>query len=428
MNIKNLYELFNKYPSVSTDTRNIKPGSIFFALKGENFNGNAFAEKALLSGAVFAVVDEEKYVKDDRFILVNDVLDTLQQLALEHRKNLKIPFIGITGTNGKTTTKELFNIVLSKNFNTASTKGNLNNHIGVPLTILDINKNHEIAIIEMGANHPGEIAELCNITDPDFGIITNIGKAHLEGFLNIDNIIDTKTALYRHIKNKGGKIFVNCDNDLLFSLSEGTNRILFGSGDDSTIKGKILEMSPFITLGWGDNFENIVKTKLFGKYNFENILAAVCAGVYFGVSNNDINAAISEYTPNNNRSQIELRNGNTLILDAYNANPTSLSASLENFSDLKSKNKIVIIGDMGELGVNSDDEHKIILDIIKSKPFTQVFLIGKIFSKINTHNNFICFESADEGRQYFIKNKFFNSYILVKGSRFMQLEKIAEVL
>jgi UDP-N-acetylmuramoyl-tripeptide--D-alanyl-D-alanine ligase len=428
MNIKELYQLFRKHPSISTDSRNIKPKSIFFALKGENFNGNAFAENALESGAAFAVVDEEKYYKDDRFILVGNVLETLQQLAIEHRKNLNIPFIGITGTNGKTTTKELVHAVLGKKYKTAATKGNLNNHIGVPLTILEINESHEIAIIEMGANHPGEIAELCDIADPDYGIITNIGMAHLEGFINIYNIIDTKTALYRHVEKKNGKIFINSENELLISQSERNNKIFYGGRDECLVKGKIMEMSPYIRLGWGLNFENLIQTKLFGKYNFENILAAICTGVYFGVHHRLINEAITEYTPNNNRSQIEYRNGNVLILDAYNANPTSLAASIENFAELKNQNKYVIIGDMGELGENSEVEHTKIIELIKEKKIENVILVGKIFSKVNSEKGYICFSSSGEGKEYFLKNKINNAFVLIKGSRYMQLEKIAEVL
>lgn len=428
MNIEELYKLFLKHKTVSTDSRNVKKDSIFFSLKGENFNGNLFAQKAIESGAALAVVDEKEYCTDEHFVLVEDALKALQQLAIIHRNKLKIPFIGITGTNGKTTTKELVNAVLSKKYITSATKGNLNNHIGVPLTILDIKPTDEIAIIEMGANHPGEIEDLCNIANPDFGIITNIGKAHLEGFLNFENIINTKAALYRHIKNKGGKLFVNSDNKILVSLSESNDRLLYGTGENCMIQGKVLEMSPYIKLAWGENFNNEIQTRLFGKYNFENILAAIITGVYFNVDSKLINEAISDYSPSNNRSQVEFRNGNTLILDAYNANPTSLSSSLENFAELKNDNKNIIIGDMGELGLNSNEEHLKILNLIKTKGFNKVFLIGKIFCSLNSDQKNICFETAEEGKEYFLKNKISNALVLIKGSRYMQLEKIAGVL
>jgi UDP-N-acetylmuramoyl-tripeptide--D-alanyl-D-alanine ligase len=428
MTIEELYKLFQKHPLVSTDSRNVIKDSLFFSLKGENFNGNIFAKKALESGAAYAIIDEAEYQISEQYILVENVLIALQQLAILHRKTLKFPFIGITGTNGKTTTKELAFAVLSKKYRTSATKGNLNNHIGVPLTILAINNTDELAIIEMGANHPGEIAELCEISDPDYGIITNVGKAHLEGFLSLENIIKTKTALFRHIENKGGEVFVNIDNPLLVSFSKKNKRILYGTSDNGLVKGKILEMSPFIKLAWGSQFENTINTKLFGKYNFENIMAAVCLGVYFNVPKEMINEAISEYTPRNNRSQVEFRNDNILILDAYNANPTSLSAALENFSELKSDNKIVIIGDMFELGENKEEEHLKIIELLKSKNFDNVYLVGKIFKSVNLEKRYICFETSDEGREYFIANKTINSLIIVKGSRGIQLEKIAEIL
>ena len=428
MDINELYEIYLRHPVICTDSRNIEKGSIFFSLNGANFNGNSFSEKALESGAAFAIIDEEFYKKDDRYILVNNVLETLQKIAAYHRKQLNIPFLGITGTNGKTTTKELILSILNKKYKTAATKGNLNNHIGVPLTILSIKKSDEIAVIEMGANHIGEIAELCEICDPDYGIITNIGKAHLEGFKNIENIVKTKTALYKYIEKKNGKVFVNSENNLLMSLSEKNDRITYGVYNNCYLRGEIVDMSPYINLSWSDKHENLIKTQLFGKYNFENILAAICVGKFFNVDENLISEAISEYKPANFRSQIEFTEKNTLVLDAYNSNPTSLSTSIESFSDISNDIKVVIIGDMLELGENEEKEHLEILNLIHKKSFSRVFLVGKIFTKINNNSDYVCFKTSEDARNYFLKEKILDSLILIKGSRGIQLEKIIDVL
>jgi UDP-N-acetylmuramoyl-tripeptide--D-alanyl-D-alanine ligase len=422
--IKELYNIFLQHPVVCTDTRNIKEGSLFFALKGANFNANEFAKEALSKGSAFAIIDDEKYYSD-KCILVTDVLETLQQLANHHRKQFTIPIIGITGTNGKTTTKELTAAVLSKKYNTLFTQGNLNNHIGVPLTLLNLTKEHGIAVIEMGANHVEEIWALSNIAEPDFGIITNIGKAHLEGFGGYEGVIKAKSELYDFIQMKGGTLFVNGDDDLLMKLSEGISRITYGASSKSGIKG-ISDQESFLAKGkikTGDQ-EIEVKSNLAGSYNFHNILAAACIGSNFGVSAQQIKEAIEEYVPSNNRSQIINKGGNTIWADAYNANPSSMKIAVENFAALKDTSNVLILGDMYELGEESAKEHQAIADLIEKKYKGGVYLIGKEFSKVKSSGHL--FSSVDEFLKEMQLHPFTNATILLKGSRGMQMERILE--
>lgn len=430
MEIATLYELFKQHPLITTDTRNCPPNSIFFALKGDNFNGNKFAQQAIDSGCNYAVVDEAEYATSDKLILVEDVLIALQKLANYHRKTLKLPIIGITGTNGKTTTKELVTAVLSKDFNVASTKGNLNNHIGVPLTLLSITKEHEIAVVEMGASHVGEIKLLAEIAEPNFGLITNIGEAHLEGFGSFENIIKAKQELYDFIKTqKNGKVFVDFDNETLrnATIEKEITAIYYGTRDEMFVAGRILENNPFMKFEWrfSQRFHT-VQTHLIGSYNLSNALAAITIGKYFGVRSPLVSEAIEEYIPTNNRSQLKQTEKNTIIIDAYNANPTSMKAALENFSNLNAENKTLILGEMRELGENSKAEHQNIVDYITNKNIRNVFLIGHEFEE--TSNGFKSYKNIDEFSKYLSENPIQDSYILLKGSRGIQLEKCLELL
>jgi len=428
MNIESIYKIYLDNPNISIDTRTIKKGDLFFCLKGENYDGNKFADSAISSGASYVVIDDNQYYKGDKYFLVDNVLETLQELAKFHRSKLKIPVIGITGTNGKTTTKELINTVLSQKYNVIATKGNLNNHIGVPLTILNITNKHDLAIVEMGANHSGEIADLCNIADPDFGLITNIGKAHLEGFRTINNIVSTKTALYNYIKDKNGIIFINSGDDILLEKADGIGKLTYGIDKNDLINGKILDSSPFLKISWISNgVLTEVQTQLVGNYNFYNILAAISMGVFFKVDQKIISKAISDYCPSNNRSQVLKTKKNTLILDAYNANPTSMEAAIRSFSELKSNNKVLILGDMLELGEDKDKEHLQIINLIKKIKFNKVYLVGDIFCSLKT-DGLNKFRNSDEALQYFKKFQVKDSLILIKGSRGIKLEKIVEAL
>jgi len=433
--MQQLYSLFLQHPVVCTDTRNIVPNSIFFALKGANFNANEFADQALNAGCSLVVIDEEKYKKDERYFLVDDVLKALQGLANHHRKQFNIPVIGITGTNGKTTSKELVNAVLSQQFKVLATKGNLNNHIGVPLTLLSITEQHEVAIIEMGANHQGEIAELCFIAQPNYGMITNIGKAHLEGFGGYEGVIKTKNELYQHIKKTGGKLFVNVDNPLLDQLSSGMDRITFGTSENVDFKGIFIESNPFVKLQYKAKTDSgsvdkkpIVQTHLVGNYNFENILAAACIGNYFKLTDDKIKAGIESYVPSNNRSQVITTEHNVLLLDAYNANPSSMNAAIENFAQMDKPNKMVILGDMLELGVDSKKEHDAIVSLLKLKNLSNAILVGPFFKEAGKLINALTFNNSDDCIDYLKQNSIQNSTILIKGSRGIKLEKVAEVL
>lgn len=433
--INQLYNHFLEYPFICTDTRDIKPNAIFFALKGENFNANQFAAKALEAGCSYAVIDEAEYKKDSRYLTVDDVLSTLQQLANHHRKQLHIPVIAITGSNGKTTSKELINAVLSKQYKVLATKGNLNNHIGVPLTILNITKEHEIAIIEMGANHIGEIAMLCNIVEPSHGIITNIGKAHLEGFGGADGVIKAKNELYQYLKSKNATAFVNIDNVLLNNLSSTIDKVTFGTTNNVDYKGVFVESNPFVKLKLKPkiytqsiNKKAIISTQLIGKYNFENILAAACIGNYFKISEENIKAGLENYTPTNNRSQVVQTKNNLLLLDAYNANPSSMNAAIENFAQMQQENKIAILGDMLELGNESEKEHNAILDLLKQKNILNVLLVGTHFMKAAKERKITSFPFVEDALIYIKQHPIKKATVLIKGSRGIKLEKIAELL
>jgi UDP-N-acetylmuramoyl-tripeptide--D-alanyl-D-alanine ligase len=438
MTIKALYTVFKKHPVVCTDTRTVSSGSIFFALKGASFNGNTFAHEALSKGVAYAVVDEKEFAKDDRFILVADVLQTLQGLANYHRRQLSCPVLAITGSNGKTTTKELITKILSKKFNTQATKGNLNNHIGVPLTILSASPQTEFLIVEMGANHLNEIASLCAIAEPDYGIITNVGKAHLEGFGGFEGVMKGKGELYDFLAKHNGLAFVNSYNSLLAAMvaKAQVKRIVKYGTKAAECIGALVERFPFLKIEWGTpnsklqtpNSKLRISTHLIGDYNFENILAAICIGIYFGVSAADINAAVGEYIPDNNRSQILQKGSNTIILDAYNANPTSVAAALKNFAAMKTdgKEKIVMLGEMAELGAESGEEHRRIVQLIEELSFKKVFLIGKQFNQPTMNGRFPAFNNVEDAAKHVGVPALKNSFILIKGSRSAQMEKILE--
>lgn len=433
--VEKLYEAFiYSKQKICTDTRNIISGSLFFCLRGTNFNANEFALKALEGGCAFVVVDEEKYVVNTNILFVKNVLIALQQLANYHRKQFNIPFIAITGSNGKTTNKELINIVLSKKYKTLATIGNLNNHLGVPFTLLSVTREHEIAIIEMGANHQGEIDELCKIAEPDFGLITNIGKAHLEGFGGIEGVKKGKTEMYRFIAAKKGIIFINGDDEILHCLALNNNKIVYGTTDKCDVTGKAFSTDEYVSFKWTTHEGEkdwdklpLVKTHIIGHYNFVNLLCAVCIGNYFEVSAQKINEALTEYTPNMNRSQLEKTANNMLILDAYNANPSSMKVAIENFAGLNASDKLLIIGDMFELGEYAHEEHKKVLELIIHKKLNEVILIGPEFSKL-AKNNFKTFATTPEAFAYLKEHSQKNKTILIKGSRGMKLEILKEAL
>jgi len=436
--ISELYSVYQKFPNVITDSRKASANSIFFALKGDNFNGNQFAESALQQGCNYAIIDEEQYYIEEKTILVKDCLKTLQDIAMHHRTQLKIPVIGITGSNGKTTTKELIKIVLSKKYRVLATVGNLNNHIGVPLTILSISPDIEIAVIEMGANHVGEIELLCEIAQPGFGLITNIGKAHIGEFGSFENVIKTKTELFLFLRNNKGKIFINSSDNLLLSNALKLEKISYGNSENDFSCCKFLEANPLLKVL---NEKEVISSKLIGKYNFENVSAAICIGKYFKVETQKIKEAIEEYTPSNNRSQIIHTKKHTLVLDAYNANPSSMKVAIENFSELslkelssdgKGENKWLILGDMLELGEYEINEHKKILQLLTEKKLHNVILVGEKFSRAASEmkKNFLQFNSSDELAKALKSNSPIgnNSLILIKGSRGIKLEKVVEFL
>lgn len=433
MDIKELYSIFCKYPKVSTDSRICIRDSIFFALKGDRFNGNLFAEKALEIGCAYAVVDEwDDNIKNDRIIKVENVLSTLQNLSNYHRKKLKIPIIGITGTNGKTTTKELITISLSRKFKVASTQGNYNNHIGVPLTLLSMDKSHEIGVVEMGANHPGDIKELCEIAEPDYGIITNVGRAHLEGFGTIENVISTKCELYDFIRAHEGKVFVNRDNKTLYELSEGMDRILYGKNDPSLFaSGSIADSTPFLEFDWSFFDSSYrVKTRLVGEYNFDNAIAAVAISKFFGINAERISAALEEYEPTNYRSQFMRTEKNDLIIDTYNANPTSMKTSLDFFTSIPtSLPKMVILGEMKELGDVSEEEHRKMVKYLEKQSFSLRYLVGVVFKDLlEEKENCRYFENVDDLIKELENNPVKDYYIFIKGSHSVQLDKVISYL
>lgn len=380
------------------------------------------------NGAILAVVDDIKFDNKDRYFVVENSLKALQELAHHHRKMFSIPVIGITGSNGKTTTKELIAKVLSSNFNISYTKGNLNNHIGVPLSLLEINAETELAIVEMGANHIGEISKLCQIAQPDIGIITNIGKAHIEGFGSYEGVIKAKSELYQFIKSKQAEVLVNADDELLMQLSEGLNKFTYGISS-ANFEAKLLSTSPFLTIKWAYKGQELVcKSHLYGQYNFYNILAAIAAGLKFKLSPDQINHAIEQYKPDNNRSQQVKTESNRIILDAYNANPVSMREAILSFKEFNPENPWLILGDMFELGHISLKEHQVIIDLLKEESFKKVLLVGKDFYRLKGTHSFISIETTEEAMNYLSTNTIRNASILIKGSRGMELELLLKYL
>ena len=425
MKIERLYEIYLQYPSIQTDSRKIKNGDLFFALKGPNFNGNAFAKQSLDAGAAYAIVDESLSVKDERIILVEDVLNTLQQLAKHHRLQFNIPFIGITGSNGKTTTKELVHVVLSSTFKTYTTQGNLNNHIGIPLTILQVKNDAAMAVIEMGANHRGEIAGYCEYTRPTHGIITNCGKAHLEGFGGIEGVRKGKGELYDFLRETGGSAFAMWDYTYLREMSKGISNIIKYGTKNADVTGIVRQAEPFLTVAitGGVSFPEL-KTQLVGDYNLPNVLVAIAVGSHFGVPDEKIKTAIEQYTPSNSRSQLVNWNNNHIILDAYNANPSSMKVAIENFAHLHAEHKLLLLGGMAELGDESVKEHQSIVELIQQFKWKDVALVGGDFQKIN--HPFRKFNNSLEARDWLRGLHLKDAYLLVKGSRSMQMEKVLE--
>ena len=427
MSIIDLYDLFIHNPQITTDSRNCPKGSIFFALKGDKFDGNQYAGKALASGCVYAVIDNPDYYIGERTILVDNVLKTLQQLAHHHRKVLGLPIIGITGTNGKTTTKELLAAVLSTKFNLLYTEGNFNNHIGVPLTLLRLTHDHEMAVIEMGASHPGDIKELVDIVHPNYGIITNVGRAHLEGFGSFEGVIRTKGELYDYIRRSKGKIFIKKENEYLQSIAKGIEQITYGNGDDAFASGQVVSCDPFLVFNWKQQGKlHTVETHMIGSYNLDNVLAAVAVGRFFKIPAERISRAIAAYEPTNNRSQFKKTENNELIIDAYNANPSSMKVALDNFITMPVQPKAIILGDMRELGPTSDELHAEVVEQIKKGQFDKVFLCGKHFSKVG--KEFSPFATTEAMTEELRRQPLKGYHILIKGSHSMGLEKLADIL
>ena len=438
--IAELYEFFLESTGISTDSRQISEDMLFFALRGENFNGNKYADKALEKGAVFAIIDDASYDKGDKYVLVNDALKTLQELATYHRDKLDLPVLAITGTNGKTTTKELIAAVLAQKYNIVATTGNLNNTIGVPLVLLSMKQDTEIGIVEMGANHPGEIDFLCKIAKPDYGLITNIGKAHLEGFGSFEGVKKTKAALYDYINEVNGTVFINGDNPILVTLLKDQEVIAYGSGEYTHYRGELLHASPYLTFRWTysnplgiikenwDAPERKIETQITGKYNFENMMAAVSVGSDFGVTDDRIKQALESYVPQINRSQLIETEANTIILDAYNANPTSMELAINNLDEIEGTNKIAILGDMAELGESSEEEHRAIYQLLKKKNFLKVFLVGQEFARVRDDFDIPAFADVDELRLYLQLHPVRDATILIKASRSKGLENICKML
>ncbi|WP_373826621.1 UDP-N-acetylmuramoyl-tripeptide--D-alanyl-D-alanine ligase [Bacteroides heparinolyticus] len=432
MDITSLYRIFRECTCVSTDSRNCPQGSLFIALKGENFNGNAFAAKALEQGSAYAVVDEAEYAPagDTHYILVENCLHTLQQLANHHRRQLGTCIIGITGTNGKTTTKELIAAVLSQSHHILYTQGNLNNHIGVPLTLLGLQSRHDLAVIEMGASHPGDIKELVEIAEPDYGIITNVGKAHLEGFGSLEGVIRTKGELYDFLRRRGNAtVFVHHDNPYLMEMARGLKQVTYGTEEGLYVNGRITGNSPYLTFEWRagkDGEWHEVQTQLIGEYNFPNALAAVTIGRFFGADAEKTDKALAGYTPRNKRSQLRKTADNTLIIDAYNANPTSMMASIGNFGNMQAENKMLILGDMRELGKESAEEHQKIVDYLEECGFEDVVLVGELFAA--TRHTYPDYRDATALIAALQENKPCGKTILIKGSNGIKLSSVTDYL
>jgi UDP-N-acetylmuramoyl-tripeptide--D-alanyl-D-alanine ligase len=427
MQIEQLYNIYKQYPSVQTDTRKLKPGDIFFALKGGNFNGNTFAKLAIDNGASYAIIDEPAFEIAGKTILVDNALVALQQLAKYHRSQFNIPFIGITGSNGKTTTKELIHAVLSTTYIAYTTEGNLNNHIGIPLTLLKIKPDAELAVIEMGANHIGEIAAYCKYALPTHGLITNCGKAHLEGFGSIEGVKKGKGELFDHLRTlTHGFAFVMWDYDYLQEMSKGISGIIkYGTNENAHVIGKVKKSDPYLKVEITQGLEDgAIQTRLVGEYNLPNVLAAVTVGKTFKVKEKDIKAAIENYIPSNSRSQLIEKGSNKIILDAYNANPASMKLAIENFAKQKADEKILILGGMAELGEESLNEHRSIVELIKKNEWKKVILVGGDFLKFD--HPYQSFENSTLAKNWFHRQTFENAYILIKGSRSMQMEKVIE--
>ena len=434
MDIQQLYQIYQQYPVITTDSRDCPQGSIFFALKGESFDGNKFAASAIEKGCAYAIIDNAEYKKDDRFILVDDVLQTFKDLAREHRRQFNIPVIGITGTNGKTTTKELIASVLSEKYNTLFTQGNFNNDVGVPKTLFRLNEQHEIAVVEMGASHPGDIKTLVETVEPTCGLITNVGKAHLQGFGSFEGVKKTKGELYDYLKAHDALVFINGNNEHLLQMAQSRDicrAIEYGTQEDCQVNGSIISCAPFLKFQWNSNVDGInvqqeIQTHLIGSYNIDNMLAAIAIGLHFGVSPEQIHHALSNYIPTNNRSQMEETGKNHLVVDAYNANPSSMKAALDNFHLMEVSPKMAILGDMRELGEASAEEHQKAVDLMKEYGFENIWLVGDEFG--NTQCNYRKFKDVEEVKAAIIAEDIKGFNILIKGSNSTKLWQLPPLL
>lgn len=439
MELSELYKLYQQHPLITTDSRDCPEGSIFFALKGESFDGNRFAKAALEKGCAYAVIDEREFVEEGngRLILVDNVLTTFKELAREHRRRFDIPVIGITGTNGKTTTKELIAAVLGEKYNVMYTRGNFNNDVGVPKTLFSLRPEHEIAVVEMGASHPGDIKALVDYVEPTCGLITNVGRAHLQGFGSFEGVKRTKGELYDFLESHNGLLFLNESNPDLMEMAAQRNfgRIIsYGRDEGGNVEGEVIDCSPFLNFRWRQHLHAgqipanayEVETHLIGAYNLDNMLAAIAVGLHFGVSPAQINHALGHYIPSNNRSQLETTEHNRLIVDAYNANPSSMAAAIDNFKLMKAERKMAILGDMLELGAVSDEEHQKTVDALAAAGIKEVWLVGEEFGK--THTAFRKFKNVDEVKAAIAAHRPENYYILIKGSNGIHLSQLPELL
>ena len=439
MELSELYKLYQQHPLITTDSRDCPEGSIFFALKGESFDGNRFAKAALEKGCAYAVIDEREFAEEGngRLILVDNVLTTFKELAGEHRRRFDIPVIGITGTNGKTTTKELIAAVLGEKYNVMYTRGNFNNDVGVPKTLFSLRPEHEIAVVEMGASHPGDIKALVDYVEPTCGLITNVGRAHLQGFGSFEGVKRTKGELYDFLESHNGLLFLNESNPDLMEMAAQRNfgRIIsYGRDEGGNVEGEVIDCSPFLNFRWRQHLHAgqipanayEVETHLIGAYNLDNMLAAIAVGLHFGVSPAQINHALGHYIPSNNRSQLETTEHNRLIVDAYNANPSSMAAAIDNFKLMKAERKMAILGDMLELGAVSDEEHQKTVNALAAAGIKEVWLVGEEFGK--THTAFRKFKNVDEVKAAIAAHRPENYYILIKGSNGIHLSQLPELL